>query len=140
MFLDPTKLLVISVVAIMVLGPEHLPTMARKFSTLRTQLSLVNKRLEAEARALVPDLPDMSGLGSALRSPSALLDHLSATVETPEALSPNAAVEPTFDTEPSARPAPAVDPFESWPRSLSDEPGAPSSPPRDDAASTASLT
>ncbi len=139
MFLDPMKLLVISVVAIMVLGPEHLPKMARKFSTLRTQLSMVNKRLEAEARALVPDLPDMSGLTSALRSPSALLDHLSASVETPESPPQNAAVEPTFNAEPSARPAPVIDPFDHWPRSQVDEPEALPSPPDRDAVRAASL-
>jgi len=139
MFLDPMKLMVISVVAIMVLGPEHLPTMARKLSTLRTQLSLVNKRLEAEARALVPDLPDVGSLTSVLRSPSALLDHLSAPAETPEASMQHGALEPTLTSDASAHAALVADPFDGWPRSLGDEPETPSSPSPSDAVSTASL-
>jgi Sec-independent protein translocase protein TatA len=139
MFLDPMKLLVIAVVAIMVLGPEHLPTLARKVSTVRAQLAAVNQRLETEARALVPDLPDLGPLSAALRSPSALLDHLTATDSADAEVDEHSSASSAQATTIAAATETPGDPFDGWPRSALSDATGPDDETARDAVITASL-
>ncbi len=75
--LDPGKLLVIGVVAILVLGPDKLPAAARRVGETWTSFSEFRRRMESELRRSIPDLPATEDLMRLARSPSALLSHLS---------------------------------------------------------------
>ncbi len=74
--LDPAKLMVILVVALIVLGPERLPRVARQLGGAWRELTRVRNELTEEVRAAMPDvdlpkIPYRSGaLASFLRDPS----------------------------------------------------------------------
>lgn len=76
--LDPSKLLVIAVVMIMVLGPDKLPQFARQVGAVWRSFAEFRQRMETEVRSSIPDLPSTTELARYVRSPAALLDHLSA--------------------------------------------------------------
>jgi sec-independent protein translocase protein TatB len=75
--LDPAKLLVIAVVAIILLGPDKLPQVARQVGGAWRSFNEFRHKMEAEVRSNMPDLPSTSEIARLARSPSALLDHLS---------------------------------------------------------------
>jgi hypothetical protein len=54
--LDPAKILMILLVAVMVLGPERLPKAARQLGAAWRELTRVRERLEEEVRSALPDL------------------------------------------------------------------------------------
>jgi len=74
--LDPGKLLIIGVVAVMVLGPEKLPRAARQLGGAWRSFNQFRARMEAEVRHTIPDLPSADHLARLARSPAALLEHL----------------------------------------------------------------
>jgi sec-independent protein translocase protein TatB len=74
--LDPGKLLIIGVVAILLLGPDRLPQVARQVGDAWRSFSEFRHRMEAEVRSNIPDLPSSSDLARLTRSPTALLNHL----------------------------------------------------------------
>jgi sec-independent protein translocase protein TatB len=76
--LDPGKLLVIAVVAIILLGPDRLPKVARQAGAAWRSFTEFRHRMESEVRSSLPDLPSSSEIARLARSPSALLDHLSS--------------------------------------------------------------
>jgi sec-independent protein translocase protein TatB len=75
--LDPGKLLVIAVVAIILLGPDRLPQVARQVGGAWRSFNEFRHRMESEVRNTMPDLPPTSEIARLARSPSALLNHLS---------------------------------------------------------------
>ncbi len=75
--LDPGKLLVIAVVAIILLGPDRLPQVARQVGAAWRSFNEFRHRMESEVRNSMPDLPPTSEIARLARSPSALLNHLS---------------------------------------------------------------
>jgi sec-independent protein translocase protein TatB len=75
--LDPAKLLVIAVVAIILLGPDRLPQLARQIGGAWRSFNEFRRRMETEVRSTMPDLPPTSEIARLARSPSALLAHLS---------------------------------------------------------------
>jgi sec-independent protein translocase protein TatB len=75
--LDPGKLLIIAVVAVMVLGPDKLPGVARQIGGAWRSFSEFRVRMEAEVRSTIPDLPSTSNIVDLAKSPTALLSHLS---------------------------------------------------------------
>ena len=75
--LDPGKLLVIAVVAIILLGPDRLPQVARQVGGAWRSFNEFRHRMETEVRSSMPDLPPTSEIARLARSPSALLNHLS---------------------------------------------------------------
>jgi Sec-independent protein translocase protein TatA len=75
--LDPGKLLVIAVVAIILLGPDRLPQVARQIGAAWRSFNEFRHRMESEVRSSMPDLPPTSEIARLARSPSALLNHLS---------------------------------------------------------------
>ncbi len=77
MNLDPAKLLVIAVVAIILLGPDKLPQVARQVGGAWRSFNEFRHRMETEVRNTMPDLPSTTEIARLARSPSALLDHLS---------------------------------------------------------------
>jgi len=93
--LDPAKLLLIAVVAVILLGPDKLPQMARQAGSAWRTFNDYRHKMETEVRKAVPDLPSSQEISRLARSPSALLNHLSAsTGEASEAAAPPAADEP----------------------------------------------
>ena len=84
--LDPGKLLVIAVVAIILLGPDRLPQVARQVGGAWRAFNEFRHRMESEVRSTMPDLPPTSEIARLARSPSALLNHLSnmSTDEAPD--------------------------------------------------------
>ena len=89
--LDPGKLLVIAVVAIILLGPDRLPQVARQIGGAWKSFNEFRHRVESEVRNTVPDLPPTSEIARLARSPSALLHHLSTMSEQDEAAAAEAA-------------------------------------------------
>jgi sec-independent protein translocase protein TatB len=91
--LDPGKLLVIAVVAIILLGPDRLPQVARQLGGAWRSFNEFRHRMESEVRNTMPDLPPTSEIARLARSPSALLNHLSS-------MSPDADEEPDGSFQP----------------------------------------
>src|SRR3984957_16284505 len=79
--LDPGKLIVIGVVAIILLGPDKLPQFARQVGGAWRTFNEFRHRMESEVRSSMPDLPPTSEIARLARSPSALLNHLSSMSE-----------------------------------------------------------
>jgi sec-independent protein translocase protein TatB len=75
--LDPAKLLVIAVVAVILLGPERLPQVARQMGAAWRTFNEFRHRVETDVRSAVPDLPSTHDISRLARSPTALLNHLS---------------------------------------------------------------
>lgn len=74
--LSPAKLLVVLIVALIVLGPEKLPGMARQIGAAWGDLRRLRGKLESEVRGVFPDLPPSHEVAQAVRSPLAFLDRL----------------------------------------------------------------
>jgi sec-independent protein translocase protein TatB len=86
-FLSPAKLLVILVIALVVLGPDKLPRVAKQIGGLWSDFRKFRDRLESEVRGNFPDLPSSNTITQAVRSPLSFLGNLAET--------PNAEKEPT---------------------------------------------
>jgi sec-independent protein translocase protein TatB len=95
--LDPAKLLVIAVVAVILLGPDKLPQVARQVGAAWHAFGEFRHKMESEVRSSIPDLPSSADIARLARSPSALLDHLSKM---------DGDKDPTVPTAPTAPPAP----------------------------------
>ena len=74
--LSPVKILVVVVVALIVLGPDKLPQMARQLGAAWGDLRRFRTRLESDVRGAFPDLPPTHEVAQAVRSPLAFLDRL----------------------------------------------------------------
>jgi sec-independent protein translocase protein TatB len=100
--LDPGKLLVIGVVAIILLGPDRLPQVARQLGGAWRSFNEFRHKMESEVRNTMPDLPPTSEIARLARSPSALLNHLS-NMSSDEELPDGSFQPPTMDeaAEPS---------------------------------------
>ena len=78
-FLSPAKLLVVLLVAIVVLGPDKLPKVARQVGSLWGDFRRLRQRLETDVRGNFPDLPSTDKITQAVRSPISFLDSLADT-------------------------------------------------------------
>ncbi|MDR3648214.1 MAG: twin-arginine translocase TatA/TatE family subunit [Acidimicrobiales bacterium] len=74
--LSPAKLLVILVIALVVLGPEKLPQVARQLGAAWHDLRQWRSRMESEVRGAFPNLPPAHEVAQVVRSPLAFLDRL----------------------------------------------------------------
>jgi sec-independent protein translocase protein TatB len=90
--LSPAKLLVLLVVALIVLGPEKLPQVARQLGAAWGELRRFRARLESDVRGAFPDLPDTHEVAQAVRSPLAFLDRLADDHEKSKAADTNGTV------------------------------------------------
>jgi sec-independent protein translocase protein TatB len=116
--LDPGKLLIIAVVAVILLGPDKLPQVARQLGGAWRSFSEFRHRMETEVRSSIPDLPSSSDIARLARSPSALLTHLSNMGPAEDA--PDAGMDAQADSPPPpptsapaptpARPTEVIDP------------------------------
>ncbi len=108
--LSPAKLLVILVIALIVLGPEKLPQVARQIGAAWHDLRQWRTRLESEVRGTFPNLPPTHEVAQAVRSPLAFLDRLADEHERALTDEPGTTTDPAVDggTDTSG-PAPPVD-------------------------------
>jgi sec-independent protein translocase protein TatB len=100
--LSPVKILVVLVVALIVLGPDKLPQMARQLGAAWGDLRRFRTRLESDVRGAFPDLPATHEVAQAVRSPLAFLDRLADEHEksqTAAAGDVQATTEPPVTTE-----------------------------------------
>jgi TatA/E family protein of Tat protein translocase len=74
--LSPAKILVVLVVAVVVLGPDKLPKVARQVGSLWGDFRRLRQRLETDVRGNFPDLPSTDRITQAVRSPITFLDSL----------------------------------------------------------------
>ena len=74
--LSPAKLLVILVVALVVLGPDKLPKVAKQLGSLWADIRRYREKLESEVRSSFPDLPSADTFTQAVRSPLTFLESL----------------------------------------------------------------
>jgi sec-independent protein translocase protein TatB len=74
--LSPTKLLIIFVVVVVLLGPKRLPEVARQLGAGWRKVRELHLRLDQELRQAVPDLPSSQDIVRFARSPVALLNQL----------------------------------------------------------------
>lgn len=100
--LGPTKLLVIFIVVVVLLGPDKLPQVARQLGSGWRRLRQLQERMEAELRETVPDLPSTEEIARFARSPMSLLTRLSDLSE--EGLVPD-----------PGTPRPALEGEDGWP-------------------------
>jgi Sec-independent protein translocase protein TatA len=112
LLLSPPKLLMVLVIALIVLGPDKLPSMARRVGALWSEFSRWRAHVESEVRSTFPDLPSTSEITRAVRSPLSLLDRLAdehdkATV--PVALGAPSGANGPRPAGPGASPSPPVD-------------------------------
>src|ERR1700683_5605965 len=78
-FLSPAKLLVILVIALVVLGPDKLPKVAKQIGVLWGDFRKFRENLESEVRGNLPDLPSTDTITQAVKSPLSFLDNLADT-------------------------------------------------------------
>ena len=105
--LSPVKLLLIAVVALVVLGPDKLPQMARQIGATWADLRQWRQRLETEVRNTFPDLPPTDRITEVVRSPLGYLDRLADDHERQR----QAGVDDTTPgSGPPGAPSPAEDP------------------------------
>ena len=99
-FLSPAKVLVILVVALVVLGPDKLPKVAKQIGGLWGDFRKFRERLESEVRGTFPDLPSTDTITQAVRSPLSFLDTLadSHTARATGARHPERSTAPKFLT------------------------------------------
>ncbi len=97
MFLDPGKLLVIGAVALVVVGPERLPKVARTIGSLWHDFSRWRATIDEQVRGVFPDLPATHEIVAAVRSPVTLLDRLAR-----DAVAQSSAADPPAEINVSA--------------------------------------
>ncbi len=74
--LSPAKLLIVAVVALVLVGPDKLPQVARQLGAFWKAFRSFSQKIESEVRATVPDLPSSGEIARYARSPISLLDTL----------------------------------------------------------------
>jgi sec-independent protein translocase protein TatB len=97
--LDPAKLLIIAVVAVILLGPDRLPQVARQIGGVWRSFNDYRHRMESQVRSSMPDLPSSVEIARLARSPSALLNHLS-NLDAPARAEPASETAATASGEP----------------------------------------
>ena len=79
--LNPEKLLVVLIVALILLGPDKLPRLARQLGAGWRQLKEFQQRVEREVRETMPDLPPTHEIARMARSPARFLNSLAKMPE-----------------------------------------------------------
>jgi sec-independent protein translocase protein TatB len=120
-FLSPPKLLMILVIALIVLGPDKLPSTARRIGALWNDVKRWRSHLESEVRGAFPDLPSSTEIARAVRSPISMLDRLADEHGATPDNAPSTPTTPALDPVPtsvatSADSPPALAPSSHVPR------------------------
>ena len=95
--LSPLKLAVVLLVALVLVGPDKLPGVARQIGGAWRAFRTFSTRIEEEVRSNMPDLPSTGDIAKFARSPLALLDSL-ADLEDVE-LTPDPGVKETESSD-----------------------------------------
>jgi len=74
--LSPVKILIVLIVAMILLGPDKLPQVARQLGAGWGRLREFHERMDREIRQNIPDLPSTAEIVHFARSPVALLEQL----------------------------------------------------------------
>jgi len=74
--LDPEKLFIVLIVALVLLGPDKLPKVARQLGSGWAKVRAFQQRIEAEVRETMPDLPSSHEIARIARSPMSYLNSL----------------------------------------------------------------
>lgn len=74
--LSLVKLLIVFIVAVILLGPDKLPQVARQLGAGWRRLQEFRDRVDREVRENIPDLPSSQEIARFARSPVALLNQL----------------------------------------------------------------
>jgi Sec-independent protein translocase protein TatA len=137
MFFDltPVKILLVLVVAVVLVGPQKLPQVARQIGAGWRRLQAFREQVDRDIREHVPDLPSSQEIARYARSPAALLEHL-ARIDEPLVEDPGAAPAASGeawpeDTGVTSAPAGARD-AGVLPAPAAGEPGEPALPPAPD--------
>ena len=79
--LDPAKIFLLLVIALVVVGPERLPGAARQLGGMWRELNRMREKFDAEVRAMVPDLDLPKVLAGICREvpPNRFRDDISST-------------------------------------------------------------
>jgi TatA/E family protein of Tat protein translocase len=88
--LDPEKLFIVLIVALVLLGPDKLPKLARQLGAGWAKLREFQQRMEQEVREAVPELPSTEEIVRIARSP---VSYLNSLAESPDARSTSPADE-----------------------------------------------
>jgi TatA/E family protein of Tat protein translocase len=88
--LSPAKILVVLLVAVVVLGPDKLPKVARQVGALWGDFRRLRDKLESDVRGNFPDLPSTDRITQAVRSPITFLDSLADSHATDNVATPPA--------------------------------------------------
>lgn len=83
--LSPTKILIILIVGVLLLGPKRLPQVARQLGAGWRRLRELHDQIDSEVRKSIPDLPSSHDLVRMARSPVALLNQLAEMPTEPPA-------------------------------------------------------
>lgn len=81
--LSPTKLIIIFVVVIVLLGPKRLPQVARQLGAGWRKIVGFQQQIEQELRETVPNLPSSQDLVRFARSPVTMLNQLAEIPSSP---------------------------------------------------------
>jgi len=84
--LNPEKLLIVLIVALVLLGPDKLPKVARQVAEGWSKLRAFQQRIESEVRETMPDLPSSHEIARIARSP---LSYLTSMAGSGDALVPD---------------------------------------------------
>lgn len=74
--LSPTKLVIVFVVAVVLLGPKRLPEVARQLGAGWRKLRALHHQIDQELRQSMPGLPSSQEIARFARSPISLLNQL----------------------------------------------------------------
>jgi Sec-independent protein translocase protein TatA len=108
--LNPEKLFIVLIVALVLLGPDKLPRLARQLGSGWAKLRAFQQKMEAEVRETMPNLPSSEELARMARSPISYLTQMAATSD--DALLPDPGAAPVteledFPVDPAAPPSAA---------------------------------
>jgi sec-independent protein translocase protein TatB len=95
--LNPEKLFIVLIVAMILLGPDKLPRLARQMGAGWAKLREFQQRIESEVRETMPDLPSSQEIARLARSPVSYLNSMAAS--TRDLLVPDPAA-PSTDVSP----------------------------------------
>ena len=88
--ISPATILVVLIIAIVVLGPDKLPKVARQVGSLWGDFRRLRQRWETDVRGNFPDLPSTEKITQAVRSPITFLDSLADSHEADNEATPPA--------------------------------------------------
>ena len=74
--LNPEKLFIVLIVALILLGPDKLPKVARQVGAGWAKVKEFQQRIESEVRQTMPDLPTSQEIARIVRSPMQYLNSM----------------------------------------------------------------